>query len=153
MPFLEEVIFATPNDLNGDKASGLDGYTTAFWQSNWGSYKEDILKLFKDFHRIGKFVKSLNTTFIVMILKKGGVKAFKDYMPISLVGSLYKLIAKVLANGLKKVMSQLVNKAHNAFVEGRQILDAFLIANKVIDSMLRKKEKGILCKLDIEKAN
>ena len=75
----------------------------------------------------------------------------KDFRPISLVGSLYKLIAKVLANRLKKVMNGLVNPAQNAFVEGRQILDASLIANEVIDSMQKRKERGVLCKLDIEK--
>ena len=37
-------------------------------------------------------------------------------------------------------------------MEGRQILDASLIANEAIDSMTRRKEKGILCKLDVEKA-
>ena len=36
-------------------------------------------------------------------------------------------------------------------MEGRQILDASLIANEIIDSMTKKKEKGMLCKLDIEK--
>ena len=49
-------------------------------------------------------------------------------------------------------MNGLVNLAQNAFVEGRQILDASLIANKVIDSMQKRKDRGILCKLDIEKA-
>ena len=49
-------------------------------------------------------------------------------------------------------MGKLVNKARHAFVEGRQILDISLIANEVIDSLMRKKERGILCKLDIEKA-
>ena len=58
----------------------------------------------------------------------------------------------MLANRLKKVMNNLMNSTQNAFAEGRQILDASLIANEVIDSMLKKKEKGVLYKLDIEKA-
>ena len=58
----------------------------------------------------------------------------------------------MLANRLKKLMNSLVNSAQNAFVEGRQILDAPLIANEVIDSIMRRKERGVLCKLDIEKA-
>ena len=53
-----------------------------------------------------------------MVPKKGGLEKIKDFRPISLVGSLYKLIAKVLANILTKMVSKLVNKAQNAFVEG-----------------------------------
>ena len=108
--------------------------------------------LFIDFNEHGSFVRSLNSTFVVLILKRGGAKDLKDFIPISLIGSIYKLIAKVLANRLRKVMNKLMNSAQNAFMEGRQILDAFLIANEVIDSMLKKKEKGVLYKLDIEKA-
>ena len=81
-----------------------------------------------------------------------GAKDLKDFIPISLVGSLYNLIAKVLANRLKKVMNGLVNPAQNVFEEGRQILDVSSIANEVIDSMQKRKERGILYKLDIEKA-
>ena len=40
----------------------------------------------------------------------------------------------------------------NAFVEGRQILDTSLIENQAIDSLLRRNAKGVLCKLDIQKA-
>ena len=65
---------------------------------------------------------------------------------------MYKILVKVLANQLKKVVGKVVSEAQNAFVEGRQILDAMLITNEVIDSLLRRKESGILCKLDIVKA-
>ena len=40
----------------------------------------------------------------------------------------------------------------NTFVTGKQILDASLIANKVIDSWQKRKEKGLIYKLNIEKA-
>ena len=67
------------------------------------------------------------------------------------MGSLYKLLAKILANRLKKIVSKVVSPTQNAFVEGRQILDAALIANEAKDS-LKRDESCVLCKLDLEKA-
>ena len=81
-----------------------------------------------------------------------GVEDLGDYRPISLLGGLYKLLAKVLANRLEKVIGKVVSPDQNAFVMGRQILDASLIANEVIDSWQKRGEKGLICKLDIEKA-
>ena len=68
------------------------------------------------------------------------------------MGGLYKLLAKVLANRLKKVVGKMVSSTQNAFVEGRQILHATLIANAAINSLLKRNESGVMCKLDLEKA-
>ena len=63
---------------------------------------------FRKFHERCRFVKSLNATFLVLFPKKGGIEDLKDFRPISLVGSLYKLLAKVLANRIKKVMGKVI---------------------------------------------
>ena len=68
------------------------------------------------------------------------------------MGGLYKILTKVLANRIKRVMDKVISKSQNAFVEGRQILDAALIANEIVDSTLRRKKCGLVCKLDTEKA-
>ena len=108
--------------------------------------------MFKEFHEHSSFLKSLNNTFLVLIPKKSGAEDLGDFRPISFLGGLYKLLAKVLAYRLKKVVGKVVSTAQNAFVTGRQILDASLIANEVIDSWQKRKEKGLICKWDIEKA-
>lgn len=110
------------------------------------------MSFFKDFHFKERLIKSINYTFVVLIPKSKDAQDLKDFRSISLTDNLYKHLGKVLANRLKKFMKQLVNKAQNAFVEGRQILNASLIANKLIDSILKKKETEASCRLDIEKA-
>ena len=58
----------------------------------------------------------------------------------------------MLTERLKKVMHRLVDDQQTALKQGRQIMDAILIANECVDSRIRNKEPGILCELDIQKA-
>ena len=76
------------------------------------------MSFFKEFFERGTFVKSLNSTFLMLIPQKGGVEDLKDFRLVSLVGSLYKILAKVLANRLKKMMGELVSDSQNSFMEG-----------------------------------
>ena len=110
LPFTEEEVVSALHELNGEKAPGSDGYTVAFWLFSWDTIKDEVMVVFRDFFVTSKFVKSLNSTFLVMDPKKEAVDDFKDFRPISLVGSLYKLVAKVLANILKKVMGRVEAK-------------------------------------------
>ncbi|RVX06486.1 Transposon TX1 uncharacterized 149 kDa protein [Vitis vinifera] len=75
-----------------------------------------------------------------------------DFRPISLITSLYKIIAKVLSGRLRGVLHETIHYTQGAFVQGRQILDAVLIANEIVDERRRSGEEGVVFKIDFEKA-
>ncbi|XP_075658607.1 uncharacterized protein LOC142628380 [Castanea sativa] len=106
-PFIEDEVFRVVQDFNGDKAPGPDGFTMAFFQSCWGLMKTDIIDVFHKFHGHAVFEKCIIATFLALIPKKIDLVDVKDFRPISLVGGLYKIIAKVLANRMRRVVHAL----------------------------------------------
>ena len=107
--FTEEEILAAISGLSGDKAPGPDGFPLAFWSFSWDFVKDEVLGFFKEFYEHNRFIKSLDATFLALIPKKSNVEDFKDLRPISLVGGLYKILTKVLANRIKRVMSLIIS--------------------------------------------
>jgi hypothetical protein len=115
----------------------------------------DVGKAVLDFLNHGIFVPSLNSTNIVLIPKNKSPTRVTDYRPISLCNVLYKLIAKVLANRMKKMLHSIISPNQSAFVPGRLITDNVIVAFEALHSMNTrlKGRKGYLAlKLDMSKA-
>jgi len=62
---------------------------------------------FSDFHERCVVQKSLNATFLCLLLKIARADNIKNFSPTGIVGSVYKLLAKVIASRLRKVNCKL----------------------------------------------
>lgn len=62
------------------------------------------------FHRNGKLSKGINTTFLDLIHKVENSQRHADFQPISFVDCMYKVLAKVLANKLRKMMGSVLSE-------------------------------------------
>jgi len=110
------------------------------------------MRFVSKFYRNGKLAKSINSTFIALIPKVDSPQRQNDFRPISLVGSLYKILAKLLANRLRLVIGNVMSEYQSAFVKNRQILDGILIAIEVVDEARKCQKELMLFKVDFEKA-
>ncbi|GJZ17316.1 RNA-directed DNA polymerase, eukaryota [Tanacetum coccineum] len=125
-------------DCGIDKSPGPDGFTFGFYRRFWNVIKTDVVEAVTFFFRNGYFPKGGNSSFIALIPKKSDSNMVKDFRPISLIGSLYKYIAKILANRRVTVLGDIVNEVQSAFVTDRQILDGPFILNELVQCFLEK---------------
>ncbi|GJS15404.1 RNA-directed DNA polymerase, eukaryota, reverse transcriptase zinc-binding domain protein [Tanacetum coccineum] len=120
-----------------DKSPGPDGFTFGFYRRYWTFLENNVVEAVLYFFNHGQFPKGSNSSFITLIPKTQEAKMMKDFRPITLIGSLYKIIAKILANRLVVVLEDLVSDVQSAFVAKRHILDGPFILNELFQCSLR----------------
>ncbi|GJS33128.1 putative RNA-directed DNA polymerase, eukaryota, reverse transcriptase zinc-binding domain protein [Tanacetum coccineum] len=139
-------------DCGSQKAPGPDGYSFMFIKKFWDLLKHDIQSFVVYFFSNATFPQGSNSAFIMLILKVSNPLLIKDYRPISLIGIHYKIVAKILANRLFKVIYSIISPEQFAFITEWQILDSPLILSETIDLYKKRKKKMMLFKVDFEKA-
>lgn len=107
--FTEDEIWEVIKNSEGNKAPGPDGFNYNFFKHFWQLIKGDICNLFEEFHKSGKLVRGLNKEFISLIPKTFVPQEVYDFESISLIGSVYKLVAKVLAARLQVIMPRIIS--------------------------------------------
>ncbi|GKC44506.1 putative RNA-directed DNA polymerase [Tanacetum coccineum] len=150
--FSEDEVWNAIKGCGSNKAPGPDGFNFGFIKKCWGVIKADLLKALEWFWETCSISKGCNPSFVTLIPKTQNPIGLSDYRPISLIGCFYKILAKILAERIKKVIGGLIGDEQNAFIKGRFILDGSLIANEAFDFLKKKKKRAFLLKIDFEKA-
>ncbi|GKA17175.1 RNA-directed DNA polymerase, eukaryota [Tanacetum coccineum] len=135
-----------------DKSPGPDGYSFGFYRRYWNIINNDVVKAVQWFFNHGEFPEGCNSHFIALIPKIPDANMVKDFWPISLIGSLYKIVTKIMTNRLVCVIGEIINEVQSAFIGDRQILDGPFIINEVMQWCKHKKKQAFIFKVDFEKA-
>lgn len=136
----------------GSKSPGPDSFDFSFIKKFWEILKHDFFSCVKHFESSGRIANGCNSSSIVLIPKKSDPLELRDYRPISLIGCIYKVIAKILSICLEKIISKIVSPNQSAFIKGRQILDGALVTNEIISLAKKEKTELLLLNVDFEKA-
>ncbi|GJT51845.1 RNA-directed DNA polymerase, eukaryota [Tanacetum coccineum] len=135
-----------------DKSPRPDGFTFEFFRKYWTVVGPDFCIAVKWFFDHGDFAIGCNSSFVALIPKVLDPKVVSDYCPISLIGSLYKVVTKILASRLSLVISDLISDVQTAFLPNRQILDGPFIINEILARCKLKKQQAMIFKVDFAKA-
>lgn len=139
-------------DCDGSKSPGPDGFNFKFYMLAWNFIADDLLDLAKNFFKIGRLPKGVNHAYVHLVPKIASPVGFKDFMPISLIHDIYKIIAKVFSSRLKAAIHDLISENQTAFLAGRQIIDGFLVANEAVHSLKRYIVSSLIFNVDFHKA-
>jgi hypothetical protein len=152
IPFALEEIEEVVTECDGNKSPGPDGFNFNFVKSFWYLLKNEVRILFDQFHGNASLPKSFSSYFVTLIPKVKSPFVFNEYRPISLLGCLYKLVAKALAKRLAKVMDPLVASTQSAFLKGRFLVDGVMVVNELVDFAKKAGKSCLILKVDFEKA-
>ena len=84
--------------------------------------------------------------------KDKDIRYLKNWRPLSLLNTNYKIIAKVLASRMQRILHKIINNDQSGYIKGRYIGENIRKILEVISFMDEKKLSGILLQLDFEKA-
>ncbi|KAK3560550.1 hypothetical protein QTP86_010958 [Hemibagrus guttatus] len=103
-PLVLEELQVALNTMPGGKAPGIDGLPVEFYKFFWKELGEDLLEVLEESCRERCLPLSSRRAVITLLPKKGDLQDIKNWRPVSLLCTDYKVMSKALANRLKDIM-------------------------------------------------
>ena len=145
-------IAAAIKEMKSNKSPGEDGLPIEFYRIFW----EDIKIYLFESYKFSLQEKSLSITqkrgVISLLPKKGDLLMLKNWRPLTLLNVDYKILAKLIATRMKKVLLYIINEDQTGFLPkrfiGQNIVSMFEIMNFCDENELA----AVLISIDFEKA-
>lgn len=151
-PITEKEVRSTIRALPRRKAPGPDGLHNEFYIHNENTVAPLLTAALNDIHKLGLLPDSFRQGEITYIYKKKDPNDIRNYRPITLLNTDYKILTRILVKRIEKGMREFVSTEQNGFVPGRQITDNTWLCKLVQAYLDETDEHGMFLFLDLEKA-
>ena len=118
--------------MENNKSPGFDGLTTKFYKHFWPILSEKLTRVYNHAFRTGILAVSQRRGVISLLFKKGDCTQLKNWRPVTLLNTDYKILTKVLANRLQQVLPLIIHTDQNASIKGRTINDNTRLLHDVV---------------------
>jgi hypothetical protein len=110
------------------------------------------MTLVRDFEKGEVNVVRINYDMIILISKEEEARNLRKFRPISLINYSVKIFANALNNMLESICGRLLALNQTTFIKGRYIFKSVMAAHEIIHNIVKSNKKGLILKLDYEKA-
>ena len=138
--------------MKANISPGLDGLSNEFYKTFWPELGDLIVESYNEAFRDQVLANSQNVSILSLVFKKGDPSDIKNYRPISLTNTDYKLLAHVLANRLHTVIHKVISTDQTGYIRKRYIGTNIRKILDIVEYLDRTAHSGILLMLDFEKA-
>lgn len=128
----EEEILESINNAQINRAAGFDGIPIEFYKCFWQDLKSLLIKLINNFQQTSQLPKSMKKIIIKPIPKPGDRNQLKNWRPISLMNTDYKIISRIYSKKLSSVLGSLLSSDQSYCIPGRTIYDNLHLIRNVI---------------------
>jgi hypothetical protein len=140
------------NALPKGNAPRNDGMPMEFFHECVEETAPILLQAFTAMFCTGRALASINKGLITLIPKAGDRAKFSNWRPITLLGSTYKVLAKILVERVKVALTHIIRPNQMGFVEGKSIIDNTFMAQETLEWAKESEQDLVLLLLDFEKA-
>ena len=152
-PITANEIWHSINHANKNSTPGSDGLPSEFYQLFPDLFSKILLIIF--LYQIGKkkLTPSMQESIVICLYKKGDRKLPKNYRPLNMLNTDYKILSKLLTFRIRQSIETLININQNGFVPNRRILNNLIQFQDIQHySKLNSNNSDIAILLDFEKA-
>ena len=104
-----------------NKSPGSDGIPVEVYKTFWQDINLLVIDSLNSSYDKGELAGTQKRGILSLLYKKRDKHLLKNWRPISLLNTDYKILAHVLANRLKSVINKLIHTDQNGYIKGRNI--------------------------------